>query len=323
MMAEWWRSWHGAPTDPKWRVVAKRAKVPTSTVVAVAWAIFDRASQATDRGSIEGLDAEVLSDFLDLEIEEVERVVGAMTLKGILADGRILSWEKRQPKRERDDDNSAERTRKYRENQKKSGVGVTTGDDDVPPCDASVTPCDATTRPVTPRTEERREEQRREEKKEPLAAAADPVTARKAEKEAAAAASQEVDDPFAHLHATYHDRVLKAVGIEVNAEATAKWFSSTEQWYASRWMDELGLTEPEVLTVIADVRARPNGRPPGSLKYFNLAMQDAAGRKIADPLKPIVPDAKPPPNGDERARQRARWDRIAAENQPKQEETEQ
>ena len=111
-MADWFRSWHGAPTDPKWRTIAKRAKVSPPLVIAVAWALMDRASQNGDRGSIAGFDVETIADFLDCEPEEIERVVSAMREKCVLTDDHFSAWEKRQPVRE---DGSAERAREWRE----------------------------------------------------------------------------------------------------------------------------------------------------------------------------------------------------------------
>ncbi|WP_311044358.1 hypothetical protein [Rhizobium bangladeshense] len=80
--------------------------------MAVAWALMDRASQASDRGSINGYDAEGLAYFYGCEPEQVEAIVAAMADKGMVTDGRFSSWEKRQPKRE---DGAAERAKQWRE----------------------------------------------------------------------------------------------------------------------------------------------------------------------------------------------------------------
>lgn len=287
-MAEWWRSWHGAPTDPKWRVIAKRAKVPTSSVVAVAWTIFDRASQADDRGSIEGVDPETLADFLDIDTDDVLRILRAMQDKSILDGARVTSWDRRQPKREREDDSSADRTRKYRERMKNSAERHNNGD----ASERHVTPCDASERHVTPRGEERREE-----KKEEDSAAADPTT--RVSEAAAAPASPD-----------FHDQVLEAAGVDVSKDVRGKWHSSAQQWAARAWLDDLSLTEAEVLAEIrTKVAAMP--RPPGTLKFFNPIMAEAAGRKSAPRLVPIAPNARAsPPAG---AALDAYYDRVIAE----------
>lgn len=123
-MTEWFRSWHGAPLDPKWLSVAKRANVATAIVVAVTWALLDRASQAADRGSISGYDADGLGEFLDCEAGEVEAVVKALHEKGILQDGRFVKWAQRQMQRNATNmqraATSTERSRRFRAKKKAS-----------------------------------------------------------------------------------------------------------------------------------------------------------------------------------------------------------
>lgn len=111
-MTDWFRSWHGAPTDPKWLGIARKANVAPGIAVAVAWALMDRASQSEDRGSIEGYDADGLACFFGCEPEQVEAIIAAMIDKAMIADGRLTSWERRQPKRE---DDSSKRVREHRE----------------------------------------------------------------------------------------------------------------------------------------------------------------------------------------------------------------
>ncbi|OCJ05300.1 hypothetical protein A6U87_14955 [Rhizobium sp. AC44/96] len=124
-MNDWFRSWHGAPTDPKWLGIARRAGVAPGIAVAVAWALMDRASQASDRGSIAGYDAEGLAYFYGCEPEQVEAIVAAMADKGMITDGRFSSWEKRQPKRE---DGAAERAREWRERKRTQANASATTD---------------------------------------------------------------------------------------------------------------------------------------------------------------------------------------------------
>ena len=121
MTADWFRSWHGAPTDPKWLMIAARAKVLPGMVVAVAWALFDRASSAEDRGSIAGFDPESFACFTGFETAQIEAIVAAMRDKGVIAGERLANWEKRQTKHERErapDPNVAERVRRSREAKK-------------------------------------------------------------------------------------------------------------------------------------------------------------------------------------------------------------
>lgn len=133
-MADWFRSWHGAPTDPKWLGIARKAGVAPGIAVAVAWALMDRASQSDDRGSIEGYDADGLACFFGCDPEQIVSIVSAMEQKGIIENLRFSNWEKRQPKRE---DNSAQRVREHRERQKTNRNSYETR------CNAPETRCNA------------------------------------------------------------------------------------------------------------------------------------------------------------------------------------
>ena len=122
-MTSWFRSWHGAPTDTKWLLIARRAGVTPGIVSAIGWALMDYASQHVDRGSVEGFDVETYAAFSGFEEADIRAVIEAMTTKEIIVSGRLASWEKRQPERE---DNSSERVRRYRES--RNAAAVTTGD---------------------------------------------------------------------------------------------------------------------------------------------------------------------------------------------------
>lgn len=111
-MTEWFRLWHGAPTDPKWRTIARRASVRPGDVWAVVSCLMDRASQASERGCVSGYDIEIIADALGYEPDDVQRIIDALHDKAVIIEGRLASWEKYQPKRE---DGSAERAKAYRE----------------------------------------------------------------------------------------------------------------------------------------------------------------------------------------------------------------
>lgn len=166
-MTSWFRSWHGAPTDNKWLVIAAKAKVKPGVVSAIAWSLFDHASQNDDRGSVADFDAETYAVFSGFDESEVQAVITAMRSKGVITeDGRLAAWDKRQPKRE---DDSADRVRGYRKRQ-----NVTK---------KSVTQCNAESRNVTHGNNTEAEadtEQNRAEAEADLlhaAAAADPAAA--------------------------------------------------------------------------------------------------------------------------------------------------
>lgn len=111
-MAQWFRSWQGAPTDTKWLAVARRASVAPVIVSAIAWALLDYASQHDVRGSIAGFDTEGYAAWAGIEESIVTAVIAAMTEKGVIADEQWVAWDKRQPKRE---DSSTERVRAHRQ----------------------------------------------------------------------------------------------------------------------------------------------------------------------------------------------------------------
>lgn len=111
-MTQWFRSWHGAPTDNKWLVIAAKAKVRPGVVSAVAWALFDHASQADERGDVSDFDTETYAVFSGFGENEVQAVIAAMVAKGVIdGNGRLTAWDKRQPKRE---DDSTERVKQHR-----------------------------------------------------------------------------------------------------------------------------------------------------------------------------------------------------------------
>jgi len=140
-MADWFRSWHGAPTDSKWLVVAKRAGATPGHVAAVWWYIEDYASQQEERGSLEGFDVETCAAAYGWEESLISAILDALRQKKLInAQNRLTAWDKRQVARE---DSSTKRTREYRERTARS---VTHGDAG----ERTVTHRDARERSVTP-----------------------------------------------------------------------------------------------------------------------------------------------------------------------------
>lgn len=140
MAFEWFRSWHGAPTDSKFRVIAKRAGVAPGVVSAVYWALLDYASQNEPRGSVEGFDTETYAEWAGWEESDVLAILDAFITKQAIIEGRITAWEKRQPKRE--DPTGAERQARYRDAQRNASNEDNELSDDV-------TQSNATSRDVT------------------------------------------------------------------------------------------------------------------------------------------------------------------------------
>jgi len=112
MSNNWVRLWHDMPTDPKWRVIAKRSGQPIATVMAVfTFVLVNASANASERGRTHNLFADDIAAALDVETGDVEAILDAM--QGKVLDGDVLTgWEKRQPKRE---DGAAERAKQWRE----------------------------------------------------------------------------------------------------------------------------------------------------------------------------------------------------------------
>ncbi len=166
-MTDWFRSWHGAPTDNKWLVIAKRAKTKPGVVSAIWWALLDHASQAAERGRVSDFDVETYAHYSGFDENVVEAVLKAITDKGLVLNGVLIAWERRQPARE--DLTATDRKRKQRE---RESIEVT----DKPIVSDDVTQCHAASRAVT--TEESRTEQSRVEQKEESSSAPQAVAPR-------------------------------------------------------------------------------------------------------------------------------------------------
>jgi hypothetical protein len=154
---DWFRWHHGSVNDPKFQLVAKRSKSSVAEVIAVWASLLEAASMSEKRGAAGSIDHEAMDCALGLEDGQSARILDAMRARSLVdgEDCQVTSWEKRQPKREREDDSAAERKRNQRARESQNTApplatdGVTDG----------VTPCHATSHQKTPRGEERREEE--------------------------------------------------------------------------------------------------------------------------------------------------------------------
>lgn len=139
MTNTWLRLWHDMPTDPKFRVIARKSDRPLSEVVSVFVLMLTNASaNDVERGALLNWSDEDAAAALDLDPAHVTAIHDAMQGKTLDGD-KLTGWAKRQPKRE---DNSAERVRAFRERSKQD-----------------VTPCNAEKRTVTLDKEETRGEE--------------------------------------------------------------------------------------------------------------------------------------------------------------------
>jgi hypothetical protein len=141
---DWFRWHHGSVTDPKFQLVARKANARLGDVITVWAFVLEKASADVERGTIGEIDFETMDFLLGAEDGTSVRIFDAMTARGLIVGSRIAAWEKRQPKREREDDNSTERSRAFRERQRHA------------------TPCNANDGTETPREEKRREEKKKD-----------------------------------------------------------------------------------------------------------------------------------------------------------------
>lgn len=158
---EWFRWYHGAISDPKWPLIARKSGQNIGTVVSVWAAMLEFASQSEDRGSVEGFDCEQIDALFGYPDGTTESVCNAMKRHVTDETGFIVSWEKRQVKREREG-SSTERVRAHRAKKKEQEIQKdTTEKRDETPCNASVTPGN---------TQNRTDKNRGEKKKDTYAA---------------------------------------------------------------------------------------------------------------------------------------------------------
>ncbi|SEN31616.1 hypothetical protein SAMN05428959_1011144 [Duganella sp. CF517] len=153
---DWFRWHHGSVTDPKFQLVARKAGASLPDVLAVWAFLLEAASAATPRGIYGQIDAEAvdcLFNFPDTETRTAN-IIAALEGRGMLADGRVVEWEKRQTKRERSDDSSTDRVAAHRA--RKAAATAVTEDE---------TPCNASNASETPREEKSREEKEKKERK--------------------------------------------------------------------------------------------------------------------------------------------------------------
>lgn len=151
---DWFRWHHGSVTDPKFQLVARKAGARLGDVITVWAFVLEAASANAERGTIGPLDFETIDFLLGAEEGTAMHILDAMTQRGLIDGSQIAQWDKRQPKREREDNGAADRKRAQRERQ--AMPSIVTPSNQLP---EHVTPCHATSHQKTPREEESREEE--------------------------------------------------------------------------------------------------------------------------------------------------------------------
>lgn len=143
---DWFRWHHGSVTDPKFALVARKAGASLPDVVAVWAYILETASQSVERGDFGTVDCEALDCVFGFPAPETRTadILAALADRGLTDGTRITAWEKRQPKREREDATNADRQAAFRAKQ------------------SQVTPNNANDNQKTPRVDKSREYKKEE-----------------------------------------------------------------------------------------------------------------------------------------------------------------
>jgi hypothetical protein len=116
---QWFRWYHDTVSDPKLKLIADLTGTKTSDVIATWAAFLEYASKQKKRGSLAGLDLDVIAVSVGLSTDVIEIIHNAMIAKEMITrNAQVKNWRKRQPKSDVDTTRK-ERQRRYRERHKK------------------------------------------------------------------------------------------------------------------------------------------------------------------------------------------------------------
>lgn len=156
---EWLKWFVGATTDPKFAVIARRSKQNMASVIAVWAMLLERAGQADERGEVEGFDCEGADIVLGLEDGAACSILQAMQDKGLIANGCITNWDKRQRREEPEAVKERKRLQREREKLAAEMAAIEKARAELNEKSQNVTPSHATSQDVTNVTHKRRGEE--------------------------------------------------------------------------------------------------------------------------------------------------------------------
>lgn len=107
-MSRWFRHYAGMMADPKFGAVARRTRTSRAEVLFVWGCILE--SAAENESAAFTWDADLCGELLNCDSERAQLIHDEMERSGLVADGRVSSWERRQFV----SDTSTERSRKHR-----------------------------------------------------------------------------------------------------------------------------------------------------------------------------------------------------------------
>jgi hypothetical protein len=133
-MNRWYRAYEGTVTDAKLAEAAAVADVSRAVSIAAWHALLESAATVNNCGSYE-ITPRRVSVILFEPPEHVEALFAAYEEIGLIKDGVVLSWKKRQ----HESDSSTERTRKWREKKRQETAKCDGSDGDETSRDAPET----------------------------------------------------------------------------------------------------------------------------------------------------------------------------------------
>lgn len=136
-MSRWFRHYAGMMSDPKFGGVARFCKRSRAEVLFVWGCLLESASEYDS--AVYSWDADAMAELLGIETEEAQAIHDGLAAKGLIADGRIGSWDKRQFT----SDDSKERVKAHRK--RKKAVTGQPANTNVTGCNGDVTAPEAET----------------------------------------------------------------------------------------------------------------------------------------------------------------------------------
>lgn len=124
-MSRWYRAYEGTVTDAKLAEAAAVADVSRAVSIAAWHALLENCATINNCGSYEMTPRRVAVILFEPP-ESIERLFAAYAEIGLINNGTVLSWRKRQ----HESDSSAERTRKWREKKRQETPECDGGDGD-------------------------------------------------------------------------------------------------------------------------------------------------------------------------------------------------
>lgn len=129
-MSRWYRAYEGTVTDGKLAEAALMAVVSRSVAIAAWHCLLESAATRNNCGSYDATPRRVAA-ILGEAISTIEELFAAFGELGMIGDGAVRSWKKRQFQ----SDDSKERVAKHRAKKRQETGDVTVGNGDVTPPD--------------------------------------------------------------------------------------------------------------------------------------------------------------------------------------------